>query len=253
VAPQPPVARPSPVRPAAAGGHPGDRTGGGLRPVSDQTGGGDEVVVRADIFAEGHDALAAVLRYRRSGDKDWQELRLRALGNDRWEAGFQVTTIGRYEYTLVAWVDEFATWHNGLTKKVQAGQDVHSELLEGAAHIREAARRAPEPEARWLQAQASAVGGAGEQADRCAAALARSCWRAWRASRSQPCHAFPRVQMIVVDRERARFGAWYEMFPRSCAPKPGRHGTFKDCEARLPYIASMGFDVLYLPRSTPSA
>jgi starch synthase (maltosyl-transferring) len=213
---------------------------------------GDDVVVRADIFAEGHDALAGMLRYRRSGDRDWQEVRLRPLGNDRWEAAFQVTSIGRYEYTVVAWVDEFATWRSALAKKVEAGHDVHSELLEGAAHIRDAARRAPEPDARWLQVRASAVGGAGDPGERTTAALAPdllACMARF-PDRSRAT-AYPRVLPVVVDRQRARFGAWYEMFPRSCAPEPGRHGTFKDCEARVPYIASMGFDVLYLPPIHP--
>ncbi len=103
---------------------------------------GEDVVVSADAYGEGHDMLAVVLRHRRLGDEAWSEEPMTALGNDRWTARFVVTTLGRYEYTIQAWVDGFATWQRDLRKRVEVGQDLASELLEGAEFVRAAARRA---------------------------------------------------------------------------------------------------------------
>jgi starch synthase (maltosyl-transferring) len=220
---------------------------------------GEEVVVTADIFAEGHDILTAVIQHRhRDRDRDappgaWREVAMSPLGNDAWTGRFAVETMGWHEYTVAAWVDRFASWHHELTKKSQAGQDVASELLEGAELVRAAARRAEGADAERLAKRAELIGrGGGDQAPRIYAALdpelsqlmARSPDRTG-GSTSQP------VLRIMVERTRARVGAWYEMFPRSCAPEPGRHGTLGDTAARLPYVASMGFDVVYLPPIHP--
>ena len=213
---------------------------------------GETVTVGADVFAEGHDRLAAMLRFRRAGDDAWQEAPMEPRVNDRWEATFTVTHLGTYEYVVHAWVDEFASWRSALAKKCDAGLDVTSELLEGAGLLGRAAERASGADRQWLSAQARALGSAGDAAVRAAAGLApelaacvaRHPDRA-RETRSE------QVLRVTVDRERAVFGAWYEMFPRSSAREPGRHGTFADVEARVPYVASMGFDVLYLPPIHP--
>jgi len=213
---------------------------------------GETVMVRADIFAEGHDRLAAVLQFRYAEEPTWCEAPMTALPNDRWQGTFSVSRVGRYEYTVQAWVDQFTTWCGALGKKVDAGQDVSSELLEGAELVREAAARATGPDATWLDEQAGRIGGSAEQAARVAVALSPEL-----ASR-MACHpdrtragSFQPVLGVTVERERARYGAWYELFPRSCAPVPGAHGTLRDCEARLPYVVAMGFDVLYLPPIHP--
>ncbi len=213
---------------------------------------GEEVLVGADIIADGHDLLAAVLRYRHADDPDWTEVPLADRGNDRWEAAFFVTTLGRYEYTVQAWIDRFGSWRKDLSKKAAAGQDVASDLLEGAELLERTAQRLSGPDADWLRREAEALRRPGDPTGRVRMALdpylegvmARS------ADRSQGV-TYEHVLGVVVDRERARFGSWYEMFPRSTAAEPGRHGTFKDCETRLPYIAGMGFDVLYLPPIHP--
>jgi starch synthase (maltosyl-transferring) len=213
---------------------------------------GASVTVTADIFAEGHDRLAAVLCFRAAGAATWQEVAMQPLVNDRWQGQFTATQLGDSEYTIVAWVDHFASWRSALVKKFEAGQDVASELLEGAELIRQAAARASGPDRAWLETQAAAVGGTADSATRVAAASAaelEACiTRHPDRSRATSCACNLRVQ---VERELAAFSAWYEMFPRSCSPEPGRHGTFKDCEARLPYVAAMGFDVLYLPPIHP--
>ncbi len=214
---------------------------------------GEEVVVRADVFAEGHDKVAVVARYRPPGGGPWAEVPMVPLGNDRWHARFVVDSQGRWEYTIQAWIDHFATWTDELAKKSQAGQDVRSELLEGAQLVREAAVRAEEKaEADWLNARADAIDGPDDQGARVAFALDPELWAlmARHPDRSQ-AQTYEPTLGITVERERARFGSWYEMFPRSASPEPGKHGTFRDVEARLPYVAGMGFDVLYLPPIHP--
>ena len=213
----------------------------------------EEVVVSADLFAEGHDMLRAVIQYRKLGEPAWDREPMTALVNDRWTGKFTVGSQGRYEYRVMGWVDAFGSWRRDLGKRVEAGQDVASELLEGAELVREAARRGAEfDDASWLLARAELLARGGGQGDRVQAALDPEL--AVRVDRhpdlSGACTSEP-VLGVMVERLRARYGAWYEMFPRSCSPEPGRHGTLKDAEARLPYVAGMGFDVLYLPPVHP--
>jgi starch synthase (maltosyl-transferring) len=215
---------------------------------------GEEVVVSADVFAEGHDVLRVVVSHRPVGSQSWSEAQMLATVNDRWSGRFSVGAIGRHEYTVTAWVDAFGSWRRDLGKKFEAGQDVASELLEGAEHVRAAAHRAAGSagDAAWLLERAALVGGSARQAERVAASLDRELEeRMDRHPDRAGAHGYERVLTVMVERERARYGAWYEAFPRSCAPEPGRHGTFRDLEARLPYIAGMGFDVLYLPPIHP--
>jgi len=214
---------------------------------------GEKVVVEADIFTDGHDALSAVLLYRREGDANWTETAMSFLGNDRWRGEFKVTELIGYRYSIQAWVDTFKSWGNGLSKKVEAGQDVSVDLLIGADLIEEAAERAAGPDAGKLQQLAATLCSQEEPLikriklaldDKNGALVARYPNR-------DLATVYERELQVVVDRERAGFSTWYEMFPRSCSPEPGKHGTFKDCKARLPYVAAMGFDVLYLPPIHP--
>ncbi len=213
---------------------------------------GEEVVVSADIFADGHDALAARLKSRFLGESDWTETPMTFLVNDRWTGRFVVDRLGRYEYTVEAWVDRFDSWFKELRKKTDAGQEVSSELLEGAEHIREGAERAGGADAAMLRDRAQRIAQPGDQAARVAAALDPELKAVMdRNPDRSRSSVYDRVLGVTVERERSRFGSWYEMFPRSASPEPGRHGTFADTEARLPYVAGMGFDVLYLPPIHP--
>ena len=211
---------------------------------------GELVEVEADIFTDGHDALAAVLRYRAAGEA-WCETAMAPLVNDRWHAAFAVDRLGRYEYTISAWVDHFAGWQIGLKKKMAAEQEVSNELLEGAALVRAAAARATGADAARLRARAAVLAGRGG-GQRVEAALDEALAAAMARHPDRSAATDLGIELgVVVERERASVGAWYEMFPRSASPDPTRHGTFADCEARLPYIAAMGFDVLYLPPIHP--
>jgi len=198
---------------------------------------GERVNVSADIHADGHDSLAAGLLYRRAGDPHWIERPMTFVENDRWEGAFVVEALGRYEYTVEGWVDRFASWRHELSKKVGAGQDVFSELLEGATIV---GTVSPE--------KGKVLADAGTPAEARVAEALREDLGALMASRPDRSRAtrFDRVLEVTVERERARFGAWYEMFPRSAGPDPSRSATFDEAAEMLPYISSMGFDVLYL-------
>ncbi|WP_129671049.1 alpha-1,4-glucan--maltose-1-phosphate maltosyltransferase [Candidatus Chloroploca sp. Khr17] len=208
---------------------------------------GDLVTVEADIFADGHDVLAAVLRVRGPADQSWHEMPMTLLGNDHWRGVFSVETMGTYTYTLVAWIDRFATWEHQLHKRVEAGQEVQVDLLIGAALVEEAATAAPDPVAATLHSFAAAL-----RVGDAEAAFTPELARLMSVHLPrQFATTFERELHVTVDRPLARFSAWYELFPRSAALEPGKHGTFMDVIARLPYVAELGFDILYLPPIHP--
>jgi len=216
---------------------------------------GEQVVVEADIFTDGYDLLSAVLCYRWARDTVWTEVAMAPLGNDRWQGRFRVSQLGRYSYSIQAWVDHFATWYEALHKRVEAEQEVQVELLIGAELIEAASQRATGTDAAELQDRARRLripleSGSLAQAR---SLLEDETLRTLMALYPDRHFATtsPGEFAVVVDRDKACFSTWYEMFPRSCAALPGQHGTFKDCEARLPYLARMGFDVLYLPPIHP--
>jgi starch synthase (maltosyl-transferring) len=216
---------------------------------------GEQVVVEADIFTDGHDLLSAVLCYRCAHDMVWTEVAMAPLGNDRWQGCFRVSQLGRYSYSMQAWVDHFATWYEALRKRVEAGQEVQVELLIGAELIAATSQRALGTDATALQERAHQLRMPLESGSLTQARLVLEDETLRRLMALYPDRRFattsPGELTVVVDRDKARFSTWYEMFPRSCAAVPGQHGTFKDCEARLPYLARMGFDVLYLPPIHP--
>ena len=215
---------------------------------------GELVTVEADVFADGHDLVAAALRYRRSASagEEWHELAMTSITNDRWRASFRVEEVGWYEYEIEAWVDHFASWRHGLERWLKAKQDVASELLEGAALVRAAAARATTAQQRRrLIDTVAALDSAAPLEERVEAALALDLVEIMRETVDRQ-HATRSVQRRVrVDRERARFSTRYEMFPRSAGPDPTRSATFREAAARLTEIADMGFDVLYLPPIHP--
>ena len=226
----------------------GPTVDGGRYPLKREVGAVLEV--SADIFKEGHDVLVAFLLYRRVDEPAWQETAMRHVDNDRWAGTFTLADNARYVYTLEALADPFRSWLVDLGKRVDAQQDVASELKEGAELVRAAARlgrgeqrTALEGYARRLEApaqlEAVAVARDADLLTLMDAALDRTA--ATRVAREFE---------VVADRERARFAAWYEFFPRSCG-SGGRHGTFKDAEAQLERAAAMNFDVVYLPPIHP--
>ena len=212
---------------------------------------GDLMQVTANVFADGHDLLRAVVRWQHAEEATWHEAPMQALGNDRVSGLVPLERLGRYRYQVVAWVDPFGSWRRDMQKKLTAAVAEAIDFAVGAALLREALPRAgagpAEVLTRALADLESAVPAARRRAvldDDLAAAMAALDDRRF-ATTSEP------ELEVQVDPVRARFSSWYELFPRSCAEQAGRHGTFADVEAKLPYIAGMGFDVLYLPPIHP--
>ena len=223
---------------------------GGRYPVKREVGAVFEV--SADIFKEGHDVLVAFLLYRRADERAWRETPMRFVDNDRWAGAFTLADNARWVYTIEALADPFRSWQADLAKRVEAGQDVASELAEGVALIRDAARRARAGDHRdALAAYTRRIEQAPSQAE--AVEIVRDVrlthFMDAYLDRSAATRAGREFE-VIADRERARFAAWYEFFPRSSGGE-GRHGTFKDAEAQLDRAAAMGFDVVYLPPIHP--
>ncbi len=212
---------------------------------------GDRLVVEADVFGDGHDTLRCVLRYRREEAAAWTEAEMRFEDNDRWRGEFEVGAPGRCRYTVTAWVDVFLTWRKDFAKRVEPS-DVALALQSGAELVAQAAARAKGADARTLSGIADKLKGAGKLEVRQGLALGDELLTLMNRypDRSFADTSSPELR-LTVDPRRARCSAWYEMFPRSTADAPGRHGTFRDCEMRLPYVAELGFDVLYLPPIHP--
>jgi len=213
---------------------------------------GDVVRISVDAFADGHDLLAGVLKYRHGYSGSWTEIPLVSRGNDAWDASFCVTEPGTYEYTVEVWIDRFGSWLKELVAKTDAGQDVASELLEGAQLIQDVASSRTDDDNHRLLEAADRLRGDSPQNDRVAAArdAQLQALMETRPDRSASTTA-DRVLRVIVDTPRAQFSAWYEMFPRSCTPDASRGGTLRDAAVRLPDIAAMGFDVVYLPPVHP--
>ena len=214
---------------------------------------GESVTVEADVFADGHDAVAAFLFYRLEGTPEWHGVPMSTLGNDRWQARFTPQSLGRYLFTVAGWVDPLETWRRGLAKKFEAGQDIELDLRQGAALAGTLSEHVRAADARSLSDWASAIGDPLRDREE-RVVLAQSDTIHQLAQRHPDPQTVARHEpplAIDVDRERARYSTWYELFPRSAATTPGKHGTFADVEALLPEISAMGFDVLYLPPIHP--
>ncbi len=214
---------------------------------------GEAVTVEADVFGDGHDAVASVLRYQAPGEAGWREVPMVPLGNDRWRASFRVEALGLYRYTVEGWADRFVTWRRDLARRLDApGQDLEPELEIGARLLEAAARRADRTDAAQLTAWAADLRAAGDPAGRAAIGLDPELDAVATRWPDRSLATRYHLELLVrVDRVRARYSTWYELFPRSTSGVAGRHGTFADCEKRLPDIAAMGFDVLYLPPIHP--
>ena len=216
---------------------------------------GDVVTVEADIFADGHDLITAVVLHRQDDEKKWQEVRMLPLVNDRWRAEFQVDRLGFHRFTIEAWIDHFLTWYRDLKKRIDGGageDELRVQLLIGLGYIRAAAARAGARDRRKLEVYAATIEGDDPLSEKLADVRSEDLLALmWRNAERRFVTRYHSELQIEVDPPRAAYSTWYELFPRSTAPEPGRHGTFRDVEAQLPRVARMGFDVLYLPPIHP--
>jgi starch synthase (maltosyl-transferring) len=234
----------------------------GIRPVVDDGAFaakgslGEPVVVEANVYTDGPDTLAAEVRFRRHGDTRWQTAPLTLLGNDRWRGSFPVSELGRYQFSIRAMVDEFTTWRRAFVLRAATGPALALDLRTGSQLVRSAMERATGADRRHLGAFATALEDAAvaaESGEGAGSEIAHDLELGglMAAHRSLGTAATSRTYPVDVERERARFSTWYELFPRSTSPEERRSGTFADVEARLDYVAGLGFDVLYLPPIHP--
>ncbi|MEA3133995.1 MAG: hypothetical protein QOG17_1841 [Gammaproteobacteria bacterium] len=217
---------------------------------------GEPVHVEAHCFTDGHDKLRAVLRWQAVNDDDIYEVDMTAQVNDVWTAEFTPPVPGRYRYTVTAWVDHFESWRRELGARDDQ-DDIRIALKVGAGLIDAAAGRAGADDGAALSSWAKLLRETAddERSHPDAAAMKAVALDPGRATivarYADRRFAASAALELIADRKRAQFSSWYELFPRSAAAEPGRHGTFRDVQARLPYVARMGFDVLYLPPIHP--
>ena len=221
---------------------------GGRFPV--KTIVGRPVEVEADIFADGHEVLRAEILWRGPRGGEWKRAPMAEIVNDRWTGAFTPDEIGRQEFLIEAWWDDFGTFRRDLTKKRDAGVDVSLETDEGIQMLEEHSAKAEPEQARALADAALRTRPMGV-AERVAELLSPETAQA--AQAGDPRHHAARTEAfpLEVERTKAEFASWYELFPRSESGDPARHGTFRDVIRRLPMIRDMGFDVLYFPPISP--
>jgi starch synthase (maltosyl-transferring) len=215
---------------------------------------GDTVNAEADIYADGHDELSAYLRYRHRDNTAWQETPMRFLVNDRWTGSFAAAETGEYVYTITAWVDRFKTWRRDLKKRFLAGEkDLPVHFLTGTNMISEVRQRAFRTDKPALKKCLDVLNDvAVSDAAKVNLALSSEIGALMEKYADRKlATTYPKELILRVEREKAACSAWYEMFSHSASATPDEHGTFRGVEARLPYIAAMGFDVLYLPPIHP--
>ena len=226
---------------------------------------GDAVAITCAAFADGHDHVSGRLLYRREGERRWRTETLKPIDNDLWSASFTVDALGPWQYTLQAWIDHFDTWTDDLAKRLAAQpdpnnpsanatpQDIPLAFRSGALLLEQTASRAKGRDAKQLE---EVVASLRWLADQNAAFYENPITGEIKelASRYPDLALATKYEQdldLWVDRERARYSTWYELFPRSASPDPTRHGTLLDVVERVPEIAAMGFDVLYMPPISP--
>lgn len=213
---------------------------------------GDSVVVEADIFGDGHDITQAILCYRHEKQKNFREVHFSLPENDRCAASFIADTKGLYICSIKAWVDHTLTWHHGIKRKIAAGEQVAVELAEGAQLLTQMIEQASKADAKQLKLLAELFLNKKKYDAACLAASEDAIHHyAYKYPLFAAITTYPVELNIYVDRPRAGFSTWYELFPRSTSSKEHTHGTFNDVIKLLPRLNEMGFDVLYLPPVHP--
>src|SRR5437588_1843281 len=214
---------------------------------------GEDLVVEADIFKDGHDVVAAALKWRVLGERRWRETSMAYIDNDRWRGVCTLYDIAIYEYTVEAWTDTFRGWQQEFTAKFGAGiSELRSEAREGAALVEAASRRAGDrtDSARLLELSRRMCKAGTAEINEIAQSRELEVLMATYADRDNATHFAP-APRIIVDRPAAQIGAWYEFFPRSAEGRADHGSTFRDCLERVDDAKAMGFNVIYFPPIHP--
>jgi starch synthase (maltosyl-transferring) len=216
----------------------------------------DQVKVTADIYCDSHDVLSAEVLWRYQDENEWQAVPMNHLVNDRWNGEFTVGKLGAYYFKVNAWVDHFRTWHRDILKKIDAQTDYGVDLLVGADTIRQSLEAYPDIPTKerdfLIEVVERFTAKSGQPENKIGAILSNELHRTMV---NYPVKKYvtksEKELEVSVERQKANFSSWYEIFPRSLSPEKDKHGTFEDCVDFLPYVADMGFDVLYLPPIHP--
>jgi starch synthase (maltosyl-transferring) len=212
---------------------------------------GQSVVVKANVFADGHDVIGACVKYKHVSAKKWLEVRMVELGNDEWQAEFKVDKQGHFSYFVEAWVDYALNWQHGTERKIQDNQYVKSELLEGAEYCEDILKDVTAFEKKYLTETIKVFQDEKQYDKAIQIALSHELHHIFETYPTRTLANTSQELQVYVDRPKALFSTWYEFFPRSASSEKGKHGTFKDCEKLLPRVAAMGFDTLYFPPIHP--
>ncbi len=212
---------------------------------------GQKIEVTANVFSDGHDIIAASVKFKHENDKKWQDIRMKERSNDEWLAEFNVEKQGYYSYFVESWVDYALNWQHGTERKIDDNQQVKSELLEGAEYCHAILKSASIAENAFLNNAINAFQDEKRYEEAIKIALSEELRIIFLAHPTRTLANSSLELKVYVDRKKALFSTWYEFFPRSAAQEKGKHGTFKDCEKLLPRVAAMGFDTLYFPPIHP--
>jgi len=212
---------------------------------------GQNVIVTADVFSDGHDVIECCVKFKHEKDKKWNETRFVPVNNDEWTASFKVEKQGKYTYFVEGWVDYALNWQHGTERKIQDNQYVKSELLEGAEYCSALLKLVTNEEKEFLQSAIYAFQNESEYDTAIQIALSSKLHHIFKQYPTRTLANTSAELTVYVDRKKALFSTWYEFFPRSASSEKGKHGTFKDCEVLLPRVAAMGFDTLYFPPIHP--
>jgi len=213
---------------------------------------GEKVKVTADIFADGHDQISTALLFRKQGKEKWQVSPMSLVGNDRWSGEFTVEEIGIYEYTIEGWVDHLITWLKDIQKRFQAQEKNKVDLLSGFPLLERLIQQITLKEGKYISQLITRLKEE-EDPEKLITILQDKILTVIIEENPLKNHKtrYLKELKVIVDRKKALFGAWYELFPRSCSPEINQHNTFLDCEKILPDIANLGFDILYFPPIHP--
>jgi len=211
---------------------------------------GEIVTLTATVLTDGHDIIQASVLYKHEKARKWQEVRMEYAENDQWSAAFTVDKQGYYEYKVEGWVDYALNWQHGLQRKIDDGQIVHSELLDGVEHVKSAFAKANKSEKKYLKNLYKHLNDASMHESIKEDATGQKLEDLFKKYPAKDFVATSETLLCYVDRVKARYSTWYEFFPRSTG-EGHTHGTFKNCEQILPYVAEMGFDTLYFPPVHP--
>jgi len=213
---------------------------------------GEKVKVTADVFADGHDQIRATLLFRKLGKEKWQFSPMNFVGNDRWSGEFTVEEIGIYEYTIEGWVNHLITWLKDIQKRFQAQEKIKIDILSGIPLLERLTQQITSKEGKYIRQLITGLKEE-EHPEKLMVILQDKLLAVIIEENPLKNHKtrYPMELKVIVDRKKALFSAWYELFPRSCSPEINQQGTFLDCEKILPDIANLGFDILYFPPIHP--